>query len=82
MTTLAKVFSFQLAAYVGPASMAQIIERNRSEANPIICHSHDFCDASQIMLGSLAALGMDECSEEINSAWNTAKAARFYQGNL
>lgn len=53
---LAKKFTENLRQEVGDGNMLQIAERNRDEKDPNICHSHDFCDANQVMIDSFELL--------------------------
>lgn len=35
---------------LGEENYREAAERNRRETNPLICHTHDFCDANQVMM--------------------------------
>lgn len=79
---LAKAFSEELAATLTAEQMDAVNERNTSETDKNICHSHDFCDANQVMLDAMASLGRewDNCDEDnamVTDAWNIAKNAEF-----
>ena len=54
----------------------EMVEANRREDNPIICHSHDFCDANMAMHEAFAAegipLGDDGLDEKTAAIWNAA----------
>lgn len=64
-----------------------IVEANAAEADPNICHSHDFCDANDLMMVAFCeAFGQTEeefdlqdegVIDAINAAWALAKAANF-----
>ncbi len=86
MGTLQAVFARRLEAEVGAERYALTIERNMTQPDSHICHSHDFCDANQIMLdafeevhGREANVGTDEDSapdmDAMQAAWNAWKAA-------
>jgi hypothetical protein len=47
--TLAREFSRVLTEWLTPAEMADVNAKNAAEYNPIICHSHDYCDANMAM---------------------------------
>lgn len=75
--TLALEFSQGLHAYLKPEQM--------SEADPHICHLHDFCDANMFLydvfkkcgMDPVAKGGIDKWADLWNSAWNLAKARGF-----
>lgn len=46
---LAREFSLKLRHYLSDHEMSQVISLNTADEDPEICHSHDFCDANQIM---------------------------------
>ncbi|WP_281663529.1 hypothetical protein [Paraburkholderia fungorum] len=83
----AKRFAEVLADWLTPAEQAVVVERNRSQMDPLICHSHDFCDANMAMLDALQSVGI--ISETFSSlpeeamilwcaAWDEAKRSGFY----
>jgi hypothetical protein len=52
MTTapiLAREFSRVLRQHLSPCDVACAIAANRAEADPGVCHSHDYCDANMAM---------------------------------
>ena len=65
--------------------MSEIVERNKNETDPHICHSHDFCDANMFLYDVFKKYGMDsaakggirKCADLWNSAWNLDKANNF-----
>lgn len=75
---VARRFSAVLLEWIGEVGMDKVIQRNRREEYPGVCHSHDFCDANMAMDGALRDLGVDmEWGEEgmplwINQLWNEA----------
>lgn len=77
---LAIAFCKELRDLLTLEQLTEVQGRNRSEENPNICHSHDFCDPNVAML---AALGepFDPSSATqtalINKAWGIAKKAGF-----
>lgn len=82
--TLAAAFADNVAAYLGPATLAEVNARNSAPgAHPDACASHDFCDANMLMLEALEFFGVefDPADEAqalmMSQAWSMAKAARF-----
>lgn len=76
---LANKFCRGLQLALTTEEMAEAVARNANESNPLVCHSHDFCDANQVMID---ALGQEfENTEEqnalIENAWNLAKKNEF-----
>lgn len=51
---LAADFAAEVRASMTAAQLALVVERNKAEINPGVCHSHDFCDANQCMLDAMA----------------------------
>lgn len=84
-TTIAVEFSQSLHACLGPEQMRKVVERNRTETTPGICHSHDFCDANMVLYAVFLHHDMDPASEggmELHGAlwdqaWNLAKSRDF-----
>ena len=77
-TTLSQAFIKHLQAEIGEIGFAEAVDRNRAEPNPSICHTHDFCDANQIMLDAFeevhgrepdVRLYDSEDMEDIQDAW-------------
>ena len=84
---VARHFASVLSGWLTPGEMKEVVERNLSEENEGVCHSHDFCDANMAMLEALQKLNVvpaefsefsDEVTELFNNAWSTAKANDFY----
>lgn len=83
--TLALEFSQGLHAYLTPEQMSEVVERNKNETDPNICHSHDFCDANMFLHEVFMAYGMDVADEGgmerygplWDQAWNLAKSREF-----
>ena len=83
--TLSLEFSQGLHAYLSPEQMREVVERNRTEAVPGICHSHDFCDANMFLydvfmkygMNPAAEGGMDKWGELWDQAWNLSKSKDF-----
>lgn len=80
---LAAAFSRILRDTLTDEQLSDVRERNAAETNPSICHSHDYCDANQVMIDALQSVGypysMDhdalfalECD-----AWELARAGKF-----
>lgn len=65
-------------------SVEEVVRRNRDDAVPGICHSHDFCDANIVMetaftqtLNRTPDLSSDLDTKLWNEAWNEAKRNGF-----
>lgn len=76
---LARGFSRVLRKRLSPDELAECVRRNDSEANPGICHSHDFCDANMAMAEAWELLtSLPHCPEALwDAAWNIAKTSNF-----
>ncbi len=82
---VADVFSYLLRRRLGPTVMANVVLRNAQETSKNVCHSHDFCDANQIMseaFWTVLRRSPDTADEDHdvplwNAAWEKAIAARF-----
>lgn len=65
--------------------MVDLVKLNKVETDWKICHSHDFCDANQLMLDALAeqdeSYSFDSSDtgimQAIDDAWNQAKVCGF-----
>lgn len=77
---LAKQFSGLLLKEIGVENLRKVIELNAIINDDDICSSNDFCDANQVMLNAMQALGLepDDRNTLIDDAWTMAKAHRFY----
>jgi hypothetical protein len=77
-TELAKAFCEELSRNLTPEQLDEV-NRLNAEDSDNICHSHDFCDANQVMLDAMGAEfeNTDEQNTLINQAWAIAKAAEF-----
>ena len=49
-------FESMLYATLGEENYVEAAARNRLETDPLICHTHDFCDANQVMLDAFEAV--------------------------
>lgn len=79
---LANMFSELLRAALS-GNLEEVVHRNRAETNPNICHSHDFCDANQVMLDAYVEVYGNEPDmrsddvEVMGYAWDEAKLREF-----
>lgn len=82
-------FSRRLHDELGNVRMGLVIERNRT-AWAGECHSHDFCDANEVMDKAMEACGIDSGNPDIAEtefhnvwalAWKFAKASEFETTN-
>lgn len=78
--TLAMLFLRELRNQIGSDKYAEVVVRNRAEDNPLVCHSHDFCDANMVMAAAWEQAGLPEFDAQDEAqcktwgdAWQTAK---------
>lgn len=57
-------FANELRACTHAANFAAIRELNRAETVPGVCHSHDFCDANEVMMRA-CVMSANYCGVEI-----------------
>lgn len=65
--------------------MDLVVEGNRTESNPNVCHSGDFCDSNMVLHEVFMRYGMDVADEGgadkwgylWDAAWNLAKKREF-----
>lgn len=84
---LAKAFIDKMIDAFTGEEWTLMIDRNRVELNPRTCHSHDFCDANQVMLDAMDSLGIpyegidwnddNSVTRIVNEAWTIVWAAEF-----
>jgi hypothetical protein len=84
---LAAAFCRELSREITAEQVAEVVTRNAAETNENVCHSHDFCDANEVMLDAWLSLdedadvsdiiGGDEQHKIWNEAWAIAKAGNF-----
>jgi hypothetical protein len=74
-----------------PEEINEVVRRNRDESDDGICHSHDFCDANEVMLTAWQAAFSGtpsflegntgpQASRDMatwNEAWRIAKGKEF-----
>lgn len=83
---VAREFGHLMQAELSPAEFRQMIDRNKAEMSPGVCHSHDFCDANMIMFEACKKIkgdeffpNTDENAALWNEAWEIAIEADFYK---
>lgn len=85
---LAAEFCRELVREIGNENLDELNARQAAETNPNICHSHDYCDANQVMLDALSAIDADAAANytaspndplnaTINEAWKIARENEF-----
>ena len=76
---LAEKFTELLRAALSPAEFAEMADANANETDAGICHSHDYCDANQIMLNAMESLGIEYDAENTiySDAWLHARLELF-----
>lgn len=88
VTALAREFSLRLRSELSEAEMAEVIERNGAENSNKHCHSHDYCDANEVMDDAFThvtgegilegASGMTTAKTELwGAAWDKAVGSDF-----
>ena len=85
-TKLANEFSRLLTDFLSPQELINVLAANELEDDDLICHSHDYCDANEIMaeafknvVGREIDLQSDDDRELWCDAWDVAKENRFEQ---
>ena len=80
---LARAFARRLWEEIG-ADMGDVVAMNRAETRKGICHTHDFCDANQVMLDAMDEVIPGFSLEDdngrisvIDTAWTLASKADF-----
>lgn len=80
---LAREFARLLLAEIGPAALAAVVAENAADTVTGCCASYEYCDANQVMIDSLPAIGQSydgSDSEQwylINDAWDIARLTGF-----
>lgn len=76
---LAVRFVEQLQIWLTDEQLVEAAARNKAETNPLICHSHDFCDANQAMIDAVGSEfeNSDQQNKLMAAAWNQARAWEF-----
>lgn len=73
---LGDAFAEELMATIGPKFYSQVRSRNEKETLEGVCHSHDFCDANEVMLNALTRFNIgpefDPADEHHCALWNAA----------
>lgn len=75
---IAAAFSAELRLQLNAGEFVEMLARNAAETDPAICHSHDFCDANQVMIDALAKLGIEwDVDVDTDTPWALAKKCGF-----
>ena len=78
---LAKEFARVLRSWLNDDQWESMLRLNKKGRSPLICHSHDFCDANMAMDEAFKNLGVDQetqwgddwaSNEEASALWNKA----------
>lgn len=75
ITKLSYRFSAILRETLSDREMADVITRNREYVDPMVCASHDFCDANEVMAEAWVdcfGASIDLQSDDMRSMWNAA----------
>ena len=71
---LAERFESRLREAIGPEALRKVAELNAAETVEGVCHSHDFCDANEVMLLALEDLGLPSPVDEHEAVRDEADA--------
>ena len=71
---LAERFESRLREAIGPEALRKVAELNAAETIAGVCHSHDFCDANEVMLLALEDLGLPSPVDEVEAVRDEADA--------
>lgn len=52
---LAMAFASKLREWLSPEVMSEVVARNAASTDPLVCASHDFCDANMAMAAAFEA---------------------------
>ena len=80
---LAREFARLMLNEIGPTALAAVVAENAADTVTGCCASHDYCDANQVMIDSLPAIGQSydgSDSEQwylTNDAWDIARITGF-----
>jgi hypothetical protein len=81
---LARAFTRRLARQLSPWQIQRVRARNRRETHPFTCHSHDFCDANDVMAAAFRTLTGRTVNTQTgadralwNAAWALARQSEF-----
>lgn len=80
---LAKAFAEELGTVLTAEQLEKVNDLNadaRYSGLKNVCHSHDFCDANQVMIDAMGKFGLEYSADHnalINEAWEIAKQAEF-----
>ncbi len=74
---LAFAFAERIRGALSPVKLAVVIDRNRKETDPRVCHSHDFLDSNTLMREVMNTVGVSTDSPIWDEAWDLAKAHDF-----
>lgn len=75
---LAVRFLGRLMEHLGPPAFMRACRLNKQEKHLNVCHSHDECDANEVMAdawGDVVGADMDPANERDARRWNAAWAA-------
>lgn len=81
---IAANFASQMAAHFTPAQLDSVSDDNAKESSPHICHSHDLCDANELMavaFRSVVGRDIDLQSDADTALWGAAFDAYRYHGS-
>ena len=83
--TAARKFADFLLRDLGPDTLREVVRRNAEETDPLVCHTHDFCDANVDMGNAIEqVLGRELDYRDAavfdlwSAAWALARAHNFF----
>lgn len=71
---LAERFESRLREAIGPEALRKVADLNAAETVAGVCHSHDICDANEVMLLALEDLGLPSPVDEDEAVRDEADA--------
>lgn len=85
---IAKLFSSILKQWLNAEQLEELVELTKTETDPSICHSGDYCDSNMAMHAAFVQLGImteddslsetQELTDLWNECWDYAKANLFF----
>ena len=66
---VAEVFAAYIRSYLTEDELATVNELNAEERGSGVCHTHDFCDANDAMLGAFVNFGLNAEDESLHQLW-------------
>lgn len=85
---IAMLFSAILKSWLTDDEFSEMVELTKTQTDPMICHSGDYCDSNMAMHGALVQLRIiteedsvgesEDLTNLWNDSWDLAKGNLFY----